>query len=169
MVYFEKKSMKIVLVLTTSLVALVAGLMFSYACSVNPGLRKLPDTQYLQAMQEINRAILNPWFLTCFVGPLILYAMSAWLTYRSEGAGTVFILICISGVIYLFGVFMVTGMKNVPLNEMLDKIVLNAHSSKAHEDFRKAFEGPWNSFHMTRTLASIVALILMLLALVRVR
>jgi uncharacterized membrane protein len=160
--------MKLVLILTTLLVALITGLMFSYACSVNPGLRRLTDVDYLRAMQEINRAILNPWFLVCFAGPLILYPASAWLAYRSEGANLLFGLICISAVIYL-GVVIVTGSQNVPLNEALDKVVLSESSKATIAVARKNFEGPWNRFHLIRTIASIISLALMLAALVRVR
>ena len=161
--------MKLVMILTTLLVALIAGLMFGYACSVNLGLRKLTDVDYLRAMQEINRAILNPWFLICFVGPLALYPASAWLAYRSDGVNMLFGLICVSGAIYLFGVVIVTGSQNVPLNDVLDKVVLNGSSGETVAQYRKAFEGPWNRFHMVRTIASIISLAMMLVALVRVR
>ncbi|MEJ7646147.1 MAG: DUF1772 domain-containing protein [Chryseolinea sp.] len=161
--------MKLILILTTFIVAMIGGLLFSYACSVNPGLHKLPDTDYLRAMQEINRAILNPWFFLCFIGPLILYPASAWLVYRSEGANMLFWMVCVSGAIYLLGVVIVTGTQNVPLNEALDKIVLSAGSKEVIADYRKVFEAPWNSFHMVRTVASMISLVLMLVALVRVR
>jgi uncharacterized membrane protein len=168
-VTFEKKLMKLTLFVTTLLVAITAGLMFAYACSVNLGLRRLPDIQYLQAMQEINRAILNPWFLTCFVGPMPLYVLGAWLCYRQEGWTNVLPLVSLSGVIYLVGVFIITGTKNVPLNEALDKIVLSESVQTAIADHREAFEIPWNRFHLLRTGASVASLVLLLWALIRVR
>lgn len=161
--------MKIVLILNAVLVALIAGLMFSYACSVTPGLRKLPDAEYLHAMQQINRAIVNPVFLTTFLTPVVLYILSGWLIYRQEGASTLFVLACISGIVYFVGVFLVTGMKNVPLNDALDKVVLSAGSAESLHRHRENFEYPWNRFHLVRTLAAVSSLVIMLLALIRVR
>jgi len=52
----------ITLVITTTTTSLIAGLFYAYSCSVNPGLRRLADKEYLTAMQSINKAILNPVF-----------------------------------------------------------------------------------------------------------
>jgi len=159
--------MKTVLIITTLLVAIICGIMYGYACSVNPGLAKLRDADYLKAMQEINRAIINPWFMICFIGPLIFYAISGWLILRAEGISRLFILVASSGLIYFVGVFMVTGAGNVPLNEMLDHTKLGALSKENLRAIRDAFEGPWNKWHLIRTVASIVSLALLLVALTR--
>ena len=53
---------KIFLFLTTFLMALIAGLFYSFSVSVNPGLHKLSDSEYIKATKSINRAILNPFF-----------------------------------------------------------------------------------------------------------
>lgn len=159
--------MKTVLIITTLLVAITCGILYGYACSVNLGLGKLRDTDYLKAMQEINRAILNPWFMICFMGPIIFYPVSGWLIFRSTGIGTLFSLVAFSGLIYFFGVFLVTSAGNVPLNETLDHIQINKLSPENARLSREAFEVPWNKLHLIRTVASIVSLILLLLALTR--
>ena len=70
----------------------MAGLFYAYACSVNPGLGRLPDTGYLAAMQSINRAILNPFFLLVFMGALIILPLGTWRLF-SPPATTSFYLI----------------------------------------------------------------------------
>jgi len=161
--------MKTAMVVATLMLAIIAGLMYAYACSVNPGLRKLKDIEYVHAMQSINRAILNPWFLVCFIGTILMQGISGWLVYRSAGTNQVFVLVCLSSLIYFSGVFMLTGAGNVPLNDALVKIQTNTLTPDALRQARAAFEIPWNKFHLIRTIASVVSLLLMLIALIRVR
>ena len=56
------------LVITTLLTGLIAGLFYCWSISVTKGLALLPDREYLLAFQQLNRAILNPLFLTAFMG-----------------------------------------------------------------------------------------------------
>ena len=74
-----------VLILTATTTGLIAGLFYSYSCSVNPGLAKLPDEGYVAAMQSINREILNPVFFATFIGTLLLLPISTWMHF---GSGT---------------------------------------------------------------------------------
>lgn len=60
----------IILIMTATTTALISGLLYAFTCSVNLGLGRLPDWAYINAMQSINRAILNPLFLLVF---LVLY------------------------------------------------------------------------------------------------
>jgi len=159
--------MKTALIITTLLVAITCGIMYGYACSVNPGLGKLRDADYLKAMQEINRAILNPWFMICFIGPIIFYPVSGWLIFRYQGIGGLFVLVASSGLIYFAGVFLVTGAGNVPLNETLDHTQLSVLSEENIRASRAAFEGPWSKLHLIRTAASVASLALLLVALTR--
>ena len=39
---------------------LVSGLLYGWTVSVIPGLKKVPDTAYVETMQHINRAIIKP-------------------------------------------------------------------------------------------------------------
>jgi uncharacterized membrane protein len=62
----------IILVLTGILTALVTGLYFGYSVSVNWGLHRLNNSEYVKAMQSINAAVQNPIFFISFFGPLLL-------------------------------------------------------------------------------------------------
>lgn len=142
--------------------ALVAGLFYGYSCSVNPGLHRLSDTMYVAAMQAINRAILNPVFFISFLGTLILLPLSAWVHYSHPPSPRFWLLVWAT-ITYLIGVLGVTAFGNVPLNEALDSLALT-DSVEAIAAQRVTFETLWNRFHTIRTLASVLALLLVIVA-----
>ncbi len=68
---------------------LSAGLLYSYACSVLPGLGQTSDRTFIDAMQQINKAIQNPVFFASFFGALALTAVAAAQQRRlGPGAAT---------------------------------------------------------------------------------
>jgi len=152
-------STTIVLTITTTSVALVAGLFYAYSCSVNPGLHPLSDKEYLVAMQSINRAILNPLFFASFMGTLLLLPISTWMSYEKT-LPPQFILLLLSTLVYIIGVFGVTVIGNIPLNEALDKFQIQAASLQEMAKLRSMFETRWNFFHQIRTIASVGSLVL---------
>lgn len=150
------------LCLALLVVALMAGLFYGYSCSVNPGLGKLADAEYLQAMRAINKAILNPGFFAAFFGALILLPMAAYFNYYPQSWR--FKLLVAASVVYAAGLFGVTVFGNVPLNEMLDKFdTANALSTEI-TTMRQRFEQPWNHYHAIRTVAVFVSLLLTIIS-----
>src|SRR6266576_7334266 len=91
--------------LATFLCSLVAGLLFTFAIVVMPGIAKLDDTSFLRAFQAIDRVIQNnqPVFLFVWLGSaLALIAggvMSVW-----ELGGTDRLLAIGAALVYSFGV-----------------------------------------------------------------
>lgn len=153
----------ITLLLAAFATALMAGLFYAYSCSVNPGLARLADTEYLAAMQSINRAILNPAFLGVFMGALLLLPVSAYFQYTPVPSLRFWVLVA-AAVVYAVGLFGVTMFGNVPLNNMLDSFAIEQASMADITAMRQAFKGPWNRLHAIRTVAVAVALILALAA-----
>lgn len=143
--------------------ALIAGLLYAYACSVNPGLNRLPDAGYLAAMQSINRAILNPVFFIAFLGAPILLPLSTWMHYGYPTTYRFWFLLG-AATVYLIGVLGVTALGNIPLNEALDSVNIQAASPEEIAHQRNAFEGPWNKWHMIRTASSVLSLVLVIIA-----
>ena len=143
--------------------ALIAGLFYSYSCSVNPGLGKLTDANYLSAMQSINREILNPVFFMSFMGTLVLLPLSTWLQYNPS-APLRFYLLLGATLAYGAGTFGVTMFGNVPLNNALDAFHIQSASPEALSQQRALFEKPWNQLHCIRTFFNAIALILVLLS-----
>lgn len=154
----------LILIITALLLALVTGLFYSYSCSVNPGLKQLGDSEYIGAMQSINRAILNPIFFLSFMGALIFLPISTFLSFTTWDSPK-FLLIVGALVLYACGTFGVTIFGNVPLNEALDAFDLKNASAAEISLARKNFEIPWNNLHSIRTIASVISLLLMLISL----
>ncbi|HEY9048890.1 MAG TPA: anthrone oxygenase family protein [Ohtaekwangia sp.] len=153
----------IILILTATTTALIGGLFYSYSCSVNPGLGRLPDASYIAAMQSINKAIINPLFMMSFLGTLILLPLCTYSNY-SAPASLRFYLLLAATILYAVGVFGVTMFGNVPLNDALARVDLQTSSALQIKEHRLAFEDPWNSLHRIRSIASVGTLILVILA-----
>ncbi|MBO9204545.1 MULTISPECIES: anthrone oxygenase family protein [Niastella] len=153
----------LVLLATAFTTALIAGLFYAYSCSVNPGLGKLSDANYLLAMQSINREILNPVFFMSFMGTLVLLPVCTWLQY-APSIPLRFYLLLGATLVYGVGTFGVTIFGNVPLNNALDAMQIHSVSAEALKQQRTLFEKPWNQLHAIRTMANAIALVLVLLA-----
>ncbi|QIP15634.1 DUF1772 domain-containing protein [Spirosoma aureum] len=143
--------------------ALMGGLFYAYSCSVNPGLGRLSDVAYLSAMQSINRAILNPVFFIGFMGAAILLPLSTWSHYHQPVSGRFWLLLGATFV-YLIGTFGVTILGNVPLNDALDAFSIQTASAEEITAQRARFEAPWNRLHAIRTVAAVLAVILVIIA-----
>lgn len=148
-----------VLLLTMLLTALITGLFYGYSCSVNPGLGRLPDREYLLAMQSINEAILNPLFFLSFMGTSVLLPVSAYISYTPVWSLR-FICLLLAALVYIGGVLGVTMMGNVPLNEALARFNIADATDSDLAAQRLLFEKPWLVFHQIRTVSCVVALIL---------
>lgn len=135
---------------------LVSGLFYGWAVSVNPGLKRVPDTTYVTTMQNINRAIINPLFLIPFLGVPVVLAGATISQFRAGDARRGWYLASAT-VIYLFGVLGITVGGNVPLNNALDSFDLAAASEQALATRRQTYETPWVRWHNIRTAASVVS------------
>lgn len=149
------------LLVAVILTGLSAGLFYAWTVSVIPGTRKVVDLTYLESMQSINRAILNPAFYLIFMGSPLLLALSTVLQFN---AGSKFWLLLAATIVYLLGTFGVTVFGNVPLNDALDVLDLASLGEGELKGFRKSYEGRWNRLHWLRTAFSVLAFIISLLA-----
>ena len=151
----------ILLILTGVLTALIAGLFYAYSCSVVLGLGKLSDAEYLKAMQSINREILNPVFFLSFMGTAVMLPVSTFL-YRAQSP--VFILLLLATIIYLIGVFVVTIIGNVPLNDQLDQFNIQDSTVEGLKKMRDVFENRWNFLNNIRSICSVLSILLVICA-----
>ena len=163
----RNKKQNVMLICTIVLSGLVAGLLYAYACSVNPGLHKLSDKEYLSAMQSINIAIQNPVFFISFMGSLILFPIAAFQLRSGQQAAFNYILIAM--ILYVAGVFGVTMFANVPLNNRLADFNIAAASQNELAAMRAIFEKPWNMYHLIRTIASVAAFVFSILSLSKLK
>lgn len=147
--------MKVFMFTTILFSGLIAGLLYSYSCSVNVGLKTLSNTEYIKAMQSINIAIQNPIFFLAFMGLLIVFPITTFQLYQQQTNS--FYLFVTAMVIYFVAVFGVTIFFNVPLNEQLAKFSILTANENEILLMRQKFENPWNTYHSIRTVASIVS------------
>lgn len=151
----------ILLIITATATALMAGLFFAFSCAVNSGLARLSNAEYISAMQSINRAIQNPIFFLAFFGAPIFLLISTFFHY---GQAMRFWFLLAATVIYLIGTFGVTVFGNVPLNNTLDPFNLQSASEEETARQRANFEGRWNNLNTIRTVSSTLAVIFVVIA-----
>jgi uncharacterized membrane protein len=140
---------------------MAAGTFALYADTIMPGLRKTDDRTFVGAFQQIDRAIINPWFMIfAFGGALVLTAAAA-LTNRGTPA---FGWIAVALGLYLVCVI-VTVAVNVPLNDAIKAAGDPAHINVAQ--VRAQFgEARWATANLLRVATSVPAFALLTWALV---
>jgi len=161
MTSFNINMQTVILLFATLLTGLLAGIFFTWNNAITPGIGRLNDVSYLQAFQHMNRTILNPLFLIVFMGPVLL-STAATYVYRANPVYILWMLI-VASVIYFLGVFIVTVLGNIPLNEMLDKANLADISLEDAKSLRDKFETKWNNLHLIRTISSTTSFLLLIL------
>ena len=153
----------VILVLTATTTALIAGLFYAWSCSVTLGLARLPDTVYIAFMQTTNKAILNPVFFISFLGTALLLPLSTFLHYGPATSHR-FSFLLAATLLYFIGVLGVTIFGNIPLNNALADFNLNSASAGAMAAQRAKFEGRWNNLNIIRTIASVLSVMLVIIA-----
>src|SRR5690349_20036076 len=133
----------IVFALALVCTGLSAGVFYTWSVSVIPGLKAVPDKTYLETMQAINRAIMNPWFFVVFIGAIPLILSSTYIQFR-EAINVSFWLLLVASISYLVGTFGVTAFGNVPMNEALNVVRLEYLSVEELKLTRASYEGQWN-------------------------
>jgi uncharacterized membrane protein len=143
----------VVLVAATLVTGWEVGVFGHYAHTLMPALRRVDDRTFVAAFQAIDRAILNPWFLTAFLGAPVLCAASTVLVW-GDGALGIWLL---AAFVLLAMVLIITFAVNVPLNNAIkaagdpDRIADLAAVRRAFDESR------WASWNLVRTLAIAVA------------
>lgn len=87
---------------------LIAGAFYAFSTFVMKALGNLPPAQGIAAMQSINVVVINPWFLTPFVGTAVgcvVLAIASLLRWHDPRAPYWLA----GGLLYLVGTFLVTG------------------------------------------------------------
>lgn len=153
------QSPKSILLLASLLISgLNAGFYFAWQVSVIPGTKKISNSAFLETMQSINRAILNPAFFAIFFGGLLLLI---WLSIQLYGEGRSFHFSLIALALYALGTLGITVGGNVPLNNMLDAVNLENLDVYTAKQLRHQFEGKWNRLHLFRTLFALLSFIML--------
>ena len=144
----------------TILTGLSAGLLYGWRVSVIPGTRRTSSHAYVETMQAINRAILNPAF---FLGAPVAIAAATVVSFVDDAnarAG----LLAFAFVLYLTTTVVTTAVGNIPLNDQLEAFDASGATSDEIKAARVGYEHPWNRWHDVRTVSSASAFVLCALA-----
>jgi uncharacterized membrane protein len=145
----------LLLVLATVSMGLAAGLFYTFQISVMRGLAHTDDRTFVATMRSINVKILNFWFALSF-GLALPLAIVAAILLIGEPAALAW---TVAAAVLYFAVIVITGARNVPLNNALDAAV-----DRDPADTRRAFEKPWVRWNLARTWLSLAAFTCLVLA-----
>ena len=136
---------------------LIAGVFFAFSNFVMNALARLQPAQGIAAMQAINITVINPLFMTAFLGTgitclfVVISSLLKWqkisITYSLLGSS-----------LYLIGTIGVTLIFNVPLNEALAKI---DPDSVDGIKFWTSYLTDWTFWNHIRTGAAVAAAVSM--------
>jgi uncharacterized membrane protein len=140
---------------------LVGGIFFAFSTFVMNALGRLQPPQGITAMQSINITVINPWFMTVFLGTAalcVVLAIFAVLRWHQPYASY----LLIGSLLYLMGTFLVTILCNVPLNDALASV--NPNSTEAATLWTKYLVS-WTLWNHVRAVAAITAATVFMLTL----
>ena len=147
--------LQIALISAAFLCSLVAGFLFAFAVVVMPGIRSLNNRGFIRAFQAMDGIIQNnqPIFIVVWLGSVIALIIAVVLGIGHLDATGLWLLI-ISTLAYLLGVQLPTFTINIPLNNRLQALNVDAMDEAAQEAARETFEARWNRWNIMRTRIS---------------
>ena len=156
------------LIIATLLCALVAGFLFAFAVVAMPGLKQLNDREFIRAFQVMDRVIQDnqPLFMLVWVGSVVVLILAAVLGFgQLDGAGR--LLLLSATLLYVVGVQVPTATINIPLNNRLQALDVDAADETTRSLAREAFEPRWNRWNAIRAALSSLASALLIILLFR--
>lgn len=159
--------LELALILATLLCALTAGFVFAFATVVMPGIGRQNDRDFIRSFQVIDGVIQagQPVFGVVWMGSVLAILLAAVLgTLQLDGIEGA--LVVISALVYVLGVQVPTFRINIPLNNALQKLNVDAMDNDDLASARSAFESRWVRWNSIRTVvATLVSAALMLVLL----
>lgn len=146
-------------VLTTGM---MAGIVFAYANSVMPGLRKAEDRTFVLAIRHLTSSVANPLFLIISNGALLAqigFIVVAVLMQQSSQ-----IVLGSIALIFYIATLLITFLGNLPLNKAIISAELPASDAKWNE-LRVRFESSWTLLNNLRTITCILSVSTLIVAL----
>lgn len=140
---------------------LIAGVFFAFSTFVMKALARLPPAQGIAAMQSINVAVINPWFMAAFLGTAgacAVLAVSSLLAWQEPGAAYRLA----GSLLYLAGTLLVTLACNVPRNDALAAV---DPASPESARLWTGYVASWTAWNHVRTAAALLGAAALTLAL----
>jgi len=131
-------------------VGLVAGVFLAFSDFVMKSLIAVTPKGGIESMQLINRKVYGSKFLVLLLGmaPVSLF-LAGYAYMRMSGLAAAWIIA--GGAIYVIGVFVVTMICNVPMNQRLDRMDYTGTEAGA---YWPTYVSSWTWWNHVRTIAS---------------
>lgn len=134
--------------------ALVAGVFLSFSDFVMKSLGSTQATGGAEVMQAINRDVFRSIFIVLLLSMSALAPfMVGFAHYHLTGLSAM--LIAGAGLIYFFGVYVVTVACNVPMNKRLD--AAGCAGEEAARYWTRIYQPRWTFWNTIRTIAAAVS------------
>ena len=158
----------LVTIVATFLCSLMTGFLFAFAVVVMPGIKNLGDRAFLRSFQEIDRVIQGgqPLFIVMWIGSTGALIVAAVLAMIHQ-SGLDRVLVPIAALASVFLVQLPTMTINIPLNNTVQSLDVDALDIHSASQAREAFEPRWNRWNVIRTVASCAILAMLLVTLYR--
>ena len=132
--------------------ALLGGLYFAFSAFIMRALRE-SGMAGVTAMNAINRVILRSAFMPLFFGTTLASAALAVIALMDfDAPGAVYLLS--GGLLYVIGMFLVTMLFNVPLNNALQNVTADSRTGMAiWNDYLRR----WTLWNHVRTVSCLAA------------
>lgn len=143
--------------------ALVSGLLLGFAVVAMPGLATLDDRSFLRGFAAMDRVIQDrqPLFMLLWLGSIVaVVAATAVGVTTLDGADRVALVA--ASVLYLAGVQLPTVVVNIPLNDEVQAVDLDAASADEVAALRRRFEPRWTRWNAIRSVLGVTAAALLL-------
>ncbi|MEM6584300.1 MAG: anthrone oxygenase family protein [Pseudomonadota bacterium] len=141
-------------------VAIMAGVYFTFSAFVMRSLDAIEAPAGMMAMQSINRIIVQSAFLPIFfASTLVCAALAVRASFDWAAPGALWA--AVGGALYVVGMFGVTLVGNVPLNNTLEATPADGPEAKA---IWAMYMRQWTRWNHARTLSCIVSLVFLVLA-----
>lgn len=139
---------------------IMAGVYFTFSVFVMKSLDAIEAPAGMLAMQSINRIIVRSLFLPVFfASTLACAALVVFALLDPELLGGTRMMV--GGGLYVVGMFIVTIIGNVPLNDRLEAVDANSPEGR---DMWALYMRKWTTWNHVRTVACTGSLVLLMLA-----
>jgi uncharacterized membrane protein len=139
------------LIVTAVGAGLIGGVMFAFSTFIMPALSRLEPRQGIAAMQAINRAAPNAFFMTALFGTAVTsIALAVATVVRHDASASYAVVAC---VLYLTGIVL-TVVYHVPRNNALDAADPGGNDAA---DVWGNYAPGWTAWNHVRTVSTLSA------------
>ena len=145
----------VALMAATMTMGISAGVFQLYSVAIMPGLRRTDDNTFVTAFQQIDKAIVGPFLLVFFIGPLLFAALAGGLRFGADDRTELYWII--SAFVLFLAVAVITIAVNVPLNDDIKAAGDPAGIADISTVRERFHEVRWASWNIVRSVATTVA------------